>query len=409
MKISRTFALGPLLLTAACTLPVFGQDAIKQLERELDLAMDSAEAADRTGYLGMTVDAMGPEGKSVYVVSVIPGGPADRGGLKAKDQLVSINGVSIGNLDDMDRAVQRPAGSKLEFKVRRDGVPQRFEVILARRPAAGELPPPVDELPPPAARTGRGPAIPAGRPSLGISVADISELTRRRFGVVVDSGAVISQIREGTAAAKAGLPLGGVIVSVNGKRIGSADDIVELIRAFRPGEEIEITYFEGDRIGRKKVRLGQSVAAVATPPPPPTRESLGESRRDPPLRLGRRRVGDRPILEALERTLDIVLPPSSAAGADDDLPPLPPPPPSGESPADRPAMEIERPAPPVPRPATSDAPGGAATPPAVKSPPRTEENELEELRRQMRLLQQQMEKLQRRIDALEAKRKESDR
>ena len=105
------------------------------------------------------------------------------------------------------------------------------------------------------------------RPTLGISVADVSDLTRRRYGVGVASGAVISQIREGSPAALAGLPLGGVIVSINGKRIGSAKDLVELMQVFRPGEQVEVTYFEGDRIGRKTIRLVGVPAVTAVPPP----------------------------------------------------------------------------------------------------------------------------------------------
>ncbi len=304
------------------------------------------------------------------------------------------------------------------------------------------------ELPPPPAD---GPVtIPAidGRPTLGISVDDVSDLLRRRFGITAEHGAVITRIHEGSPAAKAGLPLGGVVVSVNGKRIGSANDIIAVIQAFRPGDEIEVTYFEGDRIGRKKIRL---VPAAPTPPvvagPPGVRPGTTVPD-DPPLRLGRRKPGGRPLLEALERTLDIVLPPLTESGAapgpDGDLPPTPPPPPSTAVDGDvmPPTDSEELPVPPPPPNMELNPPGTAVDPgdpfplprardrnvtppppplpgkkPPVTEPPAkkdpqsvlvspTESNndtdaELNALREQMKTLRDQMEQLQKKIDELE--------
>ncbi len=267
------------------------------------------------GYLGLSVDLVAPEVNTVYVLSVVAGGPADKAGLKANDVIVQVDRQPIRDLDDLDRMVLRPPGTRLQFEVRRHGTLQSVPVVLGQRPkeptrAAGEKPA-IDELPPPpppvstpkvgssvspstdatraasgdtaegevpAGRAGSPTIVQGSRPILGISVADISDLTRRRFGVTVDAGAVISNIREGTPAALAGLPLGGVIVSINGQRIGSANDIVNVIQSFRPGEEVEVTYFEGDRAGRKRIRLGRSAVAVVPKTPAPK----GAGRRRPP-------------------------------------------------------------------------------------------------------------------------------
>ena len=55
-----------------------------------------------SGYLGMTLDLMAPEGKSVYIVSVVEGGPAAKGGLKANDVIVEIDKQPIGGLNDLE-------------------------------------------------------------------------------------------------------------------------------------------------------------------------------------------------------------------------------------------------------------------------------------------------------------------
>lgn len=313
----------------------------------------------------------------------------------------------------------------------------------------------IAELPPPPPPNPVGQPGLEGRPTLGISVDDVSDPWRTRFGITTEHGAVITRIHEGSPAAKAGLPLGGVVVSVNGKRIGSANDIIAVIQAFRPGDEVELTYFEGDRIGRKKIRL---VPGAVTPPaglaPPPALGGTGAPS-DPPLRLGRRKPGSRPLLDALERTLDLVLPPltepGTAPGPEGDLPPTPPPPPPTAADADivpptttdelplpppPPTMELNPPAapndpgdpfPPTPArdrkvtPPPPPAPGKRPLPkePPVKKDPQsvlvsptesTDANtevdaELNALRAQMQTLREQMEQVQKKIEALEKKKR----
>src|SRR4029453_14580303 len=53
----------------------------------------------------------------------------------------------------------------------------------------------------------------------------------------------------------------------DGRTVDSADDLVSAIRAARPGQEVELTYYEGDRLNRKSVRLA---APTATPPGSPS-------------------------------------------------------------------------------------------------------------------------------------------
>ncbi|MHB8970970.1 MAG: PDZ domain-containing protein [Pirellulaceae bacterium] len=423
-------------IVALCSLEIpalWGQEAMDQLERSLDMPLEGPVAATAAkasaGYLGMSVDLTAPDGSAVFVVSVAEGGPAQRAGLQADDILVAVNGVPIRSLDDMGRAVHKPVGTKLAIEVRRGATSQHLEVTLGER--AGVEAGPGTELPAPPAAPAEAPTIVEGtRPSLGITVADVTELTRRRFGVTVNSGAVITQIRQGSPAARAGLPLGGVIVSVNGNRIKSANAIVEIIQAFRPGDEVELTYFEGERMGHKNVRLAPDAPTAAASPKSVTSGVAPADRTDPPLRLGRRRVPGRPLLEALERTLDAVLPPEDAAGSDpgpvipplppgraidesgDDTLPPPPPPPLPEPPKDvvddkATEMAVEPPPPPLPGKLPAGESSQSVLVPADKLPRAAADEELIKLRRQVDTLKQQLEQLQRQIDELERRKRGS--
>ncbi len=430
MNVRRCAGAFLMALAGVGVSAVWGQNAVERLEKELDVPLVAPETATQAeageGYLGVSVDLAAPDGQAVFVTSVAEGGPAARAGLQADDVIVAIDDMPLRDMEDMDRAVRRPVGTRLVFQVRRGEALQTLEVTLGTRPAEAAPPDPVAELPEPA-RPDAAPSIvvEAARPSLGISVDDVSDLTRRRFAVTTPAGAVITRIRAGSPAARAGLPLGGVIVSVNGKRIGSADDLVRFIQVFRPGDEIELTYFEGDRIGRKKLRLAPMDSVTVPAPAASQPNAAAADRSDPPLQLGRRRLGTkpRPVLEALERTLDAVLPPVDPAGGADPAAQVPPPPASAPAAVDPLVDEMPIP-PPPPAPGKAKGPAADPQPPGSAAPtppppppaaggqrsvlvpdsgatPLNPADELAALRRQAELLKQQLDQIQRRIEELE--------
>jgi membrane-associated protease RseP (regulator of RpoE activity) len=169
------------------------------------------------------------------------------------------------------------------------------------------LPPPRELSPTPAAARG----------SLGLRVSDVTDDAIRRYQLVVRRGALITSVEKGSAAERAGLPLGGVIVAVDGRRVDSPEDLVAAVRATRPGRDVEITYYDRDRMSRKMVQLpaGQvpdissnserRINPVPTPtttsPPPPN--SLGQQ-------LGGN--GQRPLLGRIGSLLDNVVAPAQA-------------------------------------------------------------------------------------------------
>jgi hypothetical protein len=431
MKMRQCAGAVVLVLSWMGSAAVWGQDAVGQLEKGLGVPLAAPETAAQvvadTGYLGLSVDLAAPAGKAVFVTAVAEGGPAQQAGLQVDDVIVAINDTPIGSIEDMDRVARQPAGTKLVFEIRRGDVVQKHEVTLGVRPADAAPPGPVAELPEPAPADAEPAEVADGtRPSLGISVDDVSELTRRRFSVTVSAGAVITRIRAGSPAARAGLPLGGVIVSVNGKRIGSANDIVNFIQAFRPGDEIEVTYFEGDRIGRKKLRLAPTDLTAVAARRRPRANGLTTDPRDPPLQLGQRRLPPKPrsVVEALERKLDGVLPPTNAAdesgGRSGVAPSLPLPPEPGGAAAGATGEDAAvPPLPPAPgktggRRAGPIPAGTPETPPLLDNDgmksilvpddtaaPADPDAELATLRRQADSLKQQLEQIQRRIQELE--------
>lgn len=398
------------------------QEALGDLERQLELplappVLDGPHVAEN-GYLGMSINVPEADAATVYIESVVPGGPAAQAGLAANDVIVTVNGRAVRGLEELDPLLRQPPGTKLVFQVRREGVLQSVTVTLtareampappvpreSREPVVDELPPPPSAgmSPPPGVETPPSSTSELVRPSLGITVADVGALSdsdRRRYAISVNAGAVIRGIREGSPAALAGLPQGGVIVDVDGHRIDAAQDLVELVSIFTPGQEIEITYWDGDRKGHKRMRVG-SVRVMAAPSAP---VAVPDTRLpDDSQPRGRRREGDRPILNALERLLDNVVPPPAAAPAESGGAPLPTPPLTDDEPfSPAPDRPLVIPPPPAPMPGLAESPDLETEPPPFE--PNAEVDELQQLRRQIEQLQKQLETVMRRLEELEQK------
>jgi putative serine protease PepD len=69
-------------------------------------------------------------------------------------------------------------------------------------------------------------------------------------------GAEINEVSSGSAGADAGLKKGDIITAVNGHAVASSDALVASVRAYQPGETIEITYQRSGESKTVDVTLG---------------------------------------------------------------------------------------------------------------------------------------------------------
>jgi S1-C subfamily serine protease len=98
------------------------------------------------------------------------------------------------------------------------------------------------------------------RAYLGVSMTDVSDEVARRLDLPVDGGALVRDITPGSPAAEAGLRAGAngdVIVSVDGKRVSGAGDVVEAVAAKQPGDTIEIEYYRGGDKRTAEIELAE--------------------------------------------------------------------------------------------------------------------------------------------------------
>lgn len=153
------------------------------------------------GYLGVQigpidrawVEQLGLQSRDgAYIVSVTPGGPAERGGLKEGDVVLTLNGQKVTDSNDLTRRVgQARPGENLRLDIQRDGRRQTVTIRSGTRPPAAELN--ADGTAVPGAEPNAGAAA-AGTAVGGLTVAPISPALRERFEIPASvNGVVITQ------------------------------------------------------------------------------------------------------------------------------------------------------------------------------------------------------------------------
>jgi regulator of sigma E protease len=123
----RLRLLDPLIERRVARLTIGDRDGRPLEDLALDLSGLSEREAERDfmGLLGLRLAS----GK-VVVNSVLEGGAAQRAGLSAGDELLSISGVPVTRASDVIEAVKAAPGINLPFMVRRGGA----EIMLSIRP-----------------------------------------------------------------------------------------------------------------------------------------------------------------------------------------------------------------------------------------------------------------------------------
>ena len=110
------------------------------------------------------------------------------------------------------------------------------------------------------------------RAFLGIGGSSVTAELARVFRLPVDSGVLIEDVGDGTAAARAGLKagttssvvagegytLGGdLIVALGGKRVASLEELRDVLADHKPGETVKLQIYRGNRQLTVKVTLGR--------------------------------------------------------------------------------------------------------------------------------------------------------
>ena len=157
------------------------------------------------------------DGAGVLIASVEPGGPAAAAGMKPGDVVLSVNGETMDDAEELIRVISAAKpGTEVRLAIVRDKTKQDVAVKLG-------------ELTTGAAPRERGPAVEEG---LGLTLSAVRPDVARQLGLDAgQAGAVVTAVRPASPAAEAGVRTGDVIVEVNRQPVKTVDEAVARARA----------------------------------------------------------------------------------------------------------------------------------------------------------------------------------
>lgn len=173
----------------------------------------------------------------IQVVAVVPGGPAERAGLRGGDLLVAIDGRDTPDRAALDAAVRalRPEEAVAVRLIRNGKVEKRTFRTTAARPSVWRIPDP--DLP----------VAGIGLDFAGIESTEIPPELRRHLGAPENAGILVTRVEAESEGEAAGVRVGDVLVRLDGRELRSAADpfrvfafgsrgnaVIEAIRSGKP-------------------------------------------------------------------------------------------------------------------------------------------------------------------------------
>ena len=75
---------------------------------------------------------------------------------------------------------------------------------------------------------------------LGVQIAELTEELARQEGLENIEGVYVAEVTENGAAIVAGIKKGDVITAINGKKVNTKTQLLESVRQYRPGDQVEV-------------------------------------------------------------------------------------------------------------------------------------------------------------------------
>ncbi len=206
-----------------------------------------------------------------YALSVEPGSPAYKAGLRDKDVITQIDKNPVTNEIDLRIAMYRHSPNEtVNVTYVHDGQTKTASVKLAAPPKETQQTSPRGQVNPfgdvqpffnqPDQAPNDQPKSPhSGKPRLGVMVQQLDGTLKKQFGIPAGvNGVVVTSVNDGSFASKVNMQVGDVLTEVNGKKISDVQDVMDSMSGVNWGDQVTVKF---DRF-----RNGNSSAYTVTVP-----------------------------------------------------------------------------------------------------------------------------------------------
>ncbi|WP_189515924.1 DegQ family serine endoprotease [Kushneria pakistanensis] len=193
----------------------------------INVAMDIADQlkdngrVDR-GWLGVVIqpvsedlaDSFGLDrARGALIAEVAPDSPAEKSGLRSGDIILRAGDSDIDTSDALPRLIGRVSPDEsINLRVQRDGREQSIKVKVGQWPDSESS---TSDMPQ------------SGNDRIGLAVSGLSPEQRQQLGI--EAGVLVQQVAPDSAAARAGLQPGDVVVELAGQSVDSVSTLRKLV------------------------------------------------------------------------------------------------------------------------------------------------------------------------------------
>lgn len=183
------------------------------------------------GWIGVTIQTVTPdlaasfgmkEAKGALVGDVVKGGPAEKGGIKTGDIIITFDGKNVKTSNDLPRLVAETAVGKT------------VDVTIIRESKETHLSVKVEEM------TEEKVASQSSEPvqSFGMKVDNLTPQLRQQLGISEKSGVVVMNVEQGSLADESGIQSGDIIKEVNRKTVKNMSDYNAAMASIGKGKPV---------------------------------------------------------------------------------------------------------------------------------------------------------------------------
>jgi serine protease Do len=253
-----TRTLKTALLLAGLALPAI---ALEEIQPEaLSSAAPGVFYSTGRSYLGVdiqdvTADRVAAlklkEERGVEITMVDADAPAGKAGLREHDVILEFNNTAVDGEEQLRRLIREtPPGRTVTLGISRDGAPMKVNVQLAdhSKVVAQSFPrvmvPAVPRLPDTYRNRmdipGYAFQIQTYSSVLGVQTENLTRQLGEYFGVKDGEGILIRSVEKGSAAEKAGLKAGDVIIRADNEKLTDRSDLSHILRNHRSGGKLTL-------------------------------------------------------------------------------------------------------------------------------------------------------------------------
>lgn len=204
-----------------------------------EIAREIIEKGEVTrGYLGVRAQSLtsdlarefGFDGKQgVLVGGIIEDSPADKGGIEVGDIMVRFNMKKVTNTRELSRLVAKtPPDKTVKIELFRDKHLKNLDIKIGE---AKQIPVLAERL----------------SEEYGMVAQEITPEFMKRFGLEEGKGVVISKVKAGTPASRAGVRPGDIIIELGKKKIRSIDDYCHILDEIGMDKNVLMLIRRGER------------------------------------------------------------------------------------------------------------------------------------------------------------------